>query len=255
MVAEGDGLKATETVKVNVIQPRLDLEFTGPKLRYKDRKGTFVIKLTNPGDAPATNVYVGHAIPEGFKFVSADNGGQHDFATRTVKWFVGEVKPGDSTEVKVELVATGLGDFTHKAAAMAARGIRAEKTLATKVEGLSAIMMEVVDTEDPVEVNSPTSYEIRVTNTGSKTEEDLKMVCVIPAQLKFKSATGPTKFDVVGNEVVFQPLGKLAAKADVTYKLVVTAVAAGDARFKATLTTATLTTPVVKEEATRVYGD
>jgi len=47
--------------------------------------------------------------------------------------------------------------------ANASRGMKAEHELKTAVEGLSAILMELVDTEDPVEVGSDTTYEIKVT--------------------------------------------------------------------------------------------
>lgn len=253
---EGDnGLKAIDAINMSIIQPRLDLEVTGPKLRYLDRKATFNFKVTNPGDAPAVNVVVTEMIPAGFKFISADSGGQHDFATRTIKWFVGEIPAGQSKEVKAELVAVAIGDFNHKTVASASRGIKTEKELATKVEGLSAMLMEVVDTEDPVEVKGETAYEIRITNTGSKFENDVKLVCTIPPQMKFKDAQGPVKFEVIGNEVVFQTIPKLAPRADATFKVIVTAAAKGDARFKATLISGGLTEPVTKQESTRVYED
>ncbi|WP_020472492.1 CARDB domain-containing protein [Zavarzinella formosa] len=253
---EGDaGLKALDSVNLSIIQPRLDLEATGPKLRYLDRKATYAFKVTNPGDAPAVNVVVTEMIPAGFKFISADNGGQHDFATRTVKWFVGEIPAGQTKEVKTDLMAVGTGDFNHKVMASAARGIKTEKDITTKVEGLSAMLMEVLDTEDPVEVKADTAYEIRITNTGSKFENDVKLVCTIPPQMKFKDAQGPVKYEIIGNEVVFQTLPKLAPRADASFKVIVTAVAKGDARFKATLTSGGLTEPVTKQESTRVYED
>src|SRR5579864_2542226 len=93
--AEG-GLKAADKAAVNVIMPRIDLEVAGPKLRYLDRKATYTIKVANPGDAPAANVAVNVLVPAGFKFMTADNGGRHDFSTRTVQWFLGEVGPGQS---------------------------------------------------------------------------------------------------------------------------------------------------------------
>jgi len=253
---EGDGgLKAIDSASMSIIQPRLDLEVTGPKLRYLDRKATYAFKVTNPGDAAASNVVVTELIPAGFKFVSADAGGQHDDAARTVKWFVGEIPAGQSKELKAELMAVGTGDFSHKATATAARGIKAEKEIPTKIEGLSAMLMEVVDVDDPVEVKADTAYEIRITNTGSKFENDVKLVCTIPPQMKFKSAQGPVKYEVIGNEVVFQTVPKLAPRADATFKVIVTAAAKGDARFKATLTSGGLTEPVTKQESTRVYED
>jgi Domain of unknown function DUF11 len=253
--AEGDGLKSVSATTITVLQPRLDLTVTGPKLRYLERKAIYAIKLTNPGDAPAGECVVSEVVPTGFKFLSADGGGKYDPTTRTIQWAVGEVAPGQAKEMKCELMASGTGDFTHKIIAGAARGVRAEQSVATRIEGLSALAMEVADTDDPVEVGSETSYEIRITNTGSKDETDVRLVCTIPTQMKFKSATGPVKFDMVGSEVVFQPVAKLEAKTEVTFKITVTAATKGDARFKATLTAGGLSEPVIKQESTRVYAD
>src|SRR5207302_1776287 len=62
--AEADGgLKAQDLAQVNVIQPRLDLQVSGPALRYLERKALYTLKITNPGDAPATNVTVGDVVP------------------------------------------------------------------------------------------------------------------------------------------------------------------------------------------------
>ena len=256
VTAEGDGgLRAVGTATVSVVQPKLDLEVAGPKLRYLDRKAVYTVKVTNPGDAPATDVVVSHLVPTGFKFAAADAGGRFDAASRSVRWAVGEVGPGQAKELKCELVATGTGDFTHTVAAAGARGVKAEKTVATKVEGLSALGMEVADTDDPVEAGSDTTYEIRVTNTGSKDETDVKLVCTIPPQMKFKAADGPGRFEVTGGEVVFDTVKRLPARGDVVYKVTVTAKQKGDARFKATLTAGGLSEPVTRQESTRVYAD
>ena len=254
--ASGDaGLSASGTATVAVAQPKLDLEVAGPKLRYLDRKAVYSVKITNPGDAAATEVVVSHVVPAGFKFVAADGGGQFDAASKSVQWAVGEVGPGQAKEMKCELMASGIGDHTHAVAATAARGVRAEKAVATKVEGLSALAMEVTDSDDPLELGTDTTYEVRVTNTGSKDETDVKVVCTIPPQMKFKAADGPGRFEATGGEIVFEPVKRLPARGDVIYKITVTAKTKGDARFKATLTAGGLSEPVIRQESTRVYAD
>ena len=255
-VVDGDGgLKAADAATITVTQPKLDLEVQGPKLRYLERKAVYTFKVTNPGDAPAGNVFVSEVLPAGFKFVAADGGGQHDPSTRQVKWYVGDLGPGQSKEIKLELMAVNAGDHMHKVMAAGSRGVRAERELATKVEGLSAILMELVDVDDPVEVGSETAYEIRITNTGSKVETEIKLLCSVPPQFEVKTAQGPVKFQQEGSEVVFDVLPQLAPRADVTYKVMVKAKTKGDARFKAQLTTSSLVEPVVKVESTRVYDD
>jgi uncharacterized repeat protein (TIGR01451 family) len=254
--AEADGgLKANDKATVSVHMPRLDLEVAGPKLRYLDRKATYTFKVTNPGDAMANNVTIADVVPAGFKFLSADNGGRFDFSTRTASWFIGEIGPGQSREVKMELLAINPGEHQHKVMAQASRGLKVENELNTRVEGLSAILVEVVDVEDPVEVGADTTYEIRVTNTGSKTETDVKLTCTIPPSMQFKAAQGPTRFQQVGNEIVFDPLAKLAPRADAIYRVTAKVTAKGVSIFKTRTVTANVTEGVTKEEATTGYDD
>jgi uncharacterized repeat protein (TIGR01451 family) len=252
--AEG-GLTAKDQAIVAVIMPRLDLQATGPGLRYLERKAQFSFKVTNPGDAPATNVTVSDVVPAGFKFLNASDGGQHDFTTRTVSWFLGEIAPGQSKEVKLEVLAVEPGEHRQHASAQAARGLKAENDLMTRVEGLSALLTEVVDTEDPIEVGAETVYEIRVTNTGSKTETDLKLVCTIPEKEEFKAAQGPVKFHEDGKKVVFEPLPKLAPRADAIYRVTVKALAPGKVKFEVQVSSTNLVDPVIRQESTTIYSD
>ncbi|MGE3806720.1 MAG: DUF11 domain-containing protein, partial [Gemmataceae bacterium] len=227
----------------------------GPKLRYLDRPATYTFKVTNPGDAAATNVSVTDVIPAGFKFVGASDGGRHDFSTRTVTWFLGELGPNQTREVTLDTVAINPGEHMHKVAAKAARGLSSEGEIITKVEGLSAILLEVVDTEDPIEVGAETSYEIRVTNTGSKSESDLKLVCLIPDQMEFKSAQGPVRYHVQGKQIIFEAVPKLAPRADAIFRVAVKATAPGSVRFTTQITSLNLKDPVIEQEATRIYAD
>jgi uncharacterized repeat protein (TIGR01451 family) len=256
--AEADGgLKVTDTVNVEVIMPRIDLEVSGPKLRYLDRKATYVFKVTNPGDATAANVQVTELLPPGFKFLSADQGGRHDFSTRTVSWFLGEIAPGQSREVQMDVLAVNPGEHQHKVVAQASRGLKAEAELLTRVEGLSAILLEVVDVEDPVEVNAETAYEVRVTNTGSKTETDIKLICTLPDEMELKAISAPQglRYHMEGRDIVFDVLPRLAPRADAIYRVQVKCLAAGVVQFKTKLSSTNLTEPVHKDEATRIYQD
>jgi uncharacterized repeat protein (TIGR01451 family) len=252
--AEG-GLRSGDVAAVDVIMPRLDLQMVGPALRYLERKALYTLRVTNPGDAPATNVTVSDVVPVGFKVLAASDGGRHDFSTRTVSWFLGEIGAGQTREVKLEVQAINPGEHKHKATAVAARGLRSESELMTRVEGLSALLLEMVDTEDPIEVNGDTAYEIRVTNTGSKTETDIKIVATVPDKMQFKNAQGPVRYREEGKTIVFEPIEKLAPRADAIFRINVKAMEPGTVRFKIQMTSTNLVEPVVKMEATRIYSD
>lgn len=252
--AEG-GLHAKDSATVNVIMPRLDLVLSGPGLRYLERRALYTLKVTNPGDAPATNVTVADVVPAGFKVLAASHGGRHDFQTRTVSWFLGEVGPGQTREVQLEVQAINPGEHKHKATAVGARGLRAESEVMTRVEGVSALLVELVDTEDPIEVNGDTAYEVRITNTGSKTETDIKLVASVPEKMQFKNAQGPARYREEGKTIVFEPIQKLAPRADAIFRINVKALEPGTVRFQIQVTSTNLTEPVIKMEPTRIYSD
>ncbi len=255
-VADG-GLTARESANINVVMPQLDLVVNGPRLRYLDRHATYTFKVTNPGSAPASNVNITEQIPPGFKFLAASQGGRHDFSSRTVSWFIGDIGPAQSHEVSMEVVAVNTGEFKHVIVASAARGIHTEGNVVTRVEGLPALLMELVDLDDPVEVGADTAYEIRVTNTGSKTETNLQLICTVPEKMEFRGAIGAAgcRFRTQGKDVIFEPLPKLAPRADAIYRVNVRGVSPGDLRFRARITSDGLVEPVLKEESTKVYGD
>ena len=159
--------------------------------------------------------------------------------------------------MSLEVLAINPGEHKHKANVIAARGLKNDAEIITRVEGLPALLMELVDLDDPVEVGADTAYEVRVTNTGSKTETNLELVCTVPDKMEFRGAkcTAGCRFRVEGKDVIFEPLPKLAPRADIIYRVNVRGIAPGDLRFRARIKADGLTNPVLREESTKVYGD
>ncbi len=122
---------------------------------------------------------------------------------------------------------------------------------------MPALLIEVSDTDDPVEVGAETTYEIRVANTGTKTETNVQVVCTLPEQVDFRSAKGGTNLhhSIEGREVSFEPVAKLAPRADVVYRIQVRGKLAGDVRFRVRVRADGLSEPILREESTRFYND
>jgi uncharacterized repeat protein (TIGR01451 family) len=252
-----NNLSASDAGQIEVLVPRLEVAVAGPQLRYLDRQATYVVKLSNPGTTVANNVNVHEVLPAGFKFQSATSGGRFDQKTRLVSWNVGELLPGQSKEFQFAALAVAVGPQRHAVSASADGGLKTDGELMTKVEGLSALVIEVVDTDDPVEVGADTTYEIRVANDGTKAETNLEVVCSLPDKMEFKNAqcAAGCRFRVEGRDVIFEALPRLAPRADVIYRVQVRAQAAGDVRCRVRVRSDNITEPVLREENTRIYND
>jgi uncharacterized repeat protein (TIGR01451 family) len=270
-VATGnDGLRAEAKAAVQVLVPKLEVSVSGPADRMIGKKAGYTVTVRNCGDVPVTGVIVREHVPASFRVVSAGDGVLSPGGDR-VSWAVGDLAVGAVKKLEFDGVCTQAGTLSHHADAVGDRNTKAAADHATKVEGVPALRMEMVDTADPVEKGGETVYEIKVTNTGTQSDANVKIECEIPKELEFVSATGPTEglervgvnFDdkkiTSGNPttrtVVFDPITELAPKTEAVFKVKVKAAATGDVRFKAVLTSKHLTAPVVKEESTRVYGE
>lgn len=255
MATADGGLESEAKSMTQVTQAKIELALNGPKLRYLDRAATYTVVVANPGDAPANNVKVSAMLPVGFKYNSSSNGGQHDYTTRTVGWFVGTLAPGDKREMSYNATAMQPGQQQHEATVQAHGGLRELAEVVTSVEGISALLLEVVDIDDPVEVGADTAYEIRVTNQGSREATNVEINALVPREMQVRGAQGPSPFRTQGQEVYFSPLPKLAPRADAIFRIFVKGTAVGDVRFRARLTSDSLTEPVLEEESTKIYSD
>lgn len=252
----GEGnLRAEARKQVEVTAPQLELTLEGPKKRYLEREASYQVSLHNPGTAPARKVELLAQLPPGLKFVSANNAGYYDEASRTVVWRLEELPVNETGAVELVTLPIEAGQHTLKLRTAAERGATAEKEQPVLIEGLAAIHFQPADTIDPVEVNGETTYEIRVVNQGSKAAGNVRLNVQLPVEMKPLAADGPSRYAIEGNQVVFEPLARLAPKADAVYRVRVQALRPGDLRARVQLTTDDMQTPVVKEESTRVYAD
>ena len=99
------------------------------------------------------------------------------------------------------------------------------------------------------------AYVVHVVNQGSKASSSVRLAVLIPPEMKPIAADGPTRHVLDGNRILFDPLARLAPKADTTYRVRVKGLKAGDLRTRFQLLTDEMQTPVTKEESTRVYAD
>lgn len=244
------GLSAEASCSTVVTQPMLELAKSCPPSRFLGRSGTYEITVTNKGNTPSKSTVITDVLPPGTTFVSATDGGQ--LAGGLVSWNIGSIEAGASRKVSMNVRFDQAGTIKNTAAA---KGVCADASASceTKVEGIPAILLEVIDLEDPIEVGAQTTYEIKITNQGSKADTNITLEVTLPPEEDFISGSGPTPSTAAGKSVKYAPLPILAPDAVATYRLIVKGNKAGDVRLKVSMTSGELTTPVQETEATRFY--
>ena len=256
LMARGEGsLSAEANFEFEIIAPQLSVAISGPRRRYLERQATYTVKVANPGTATAQDIELVSRLPRAMQFVSANNAGHYDATTHAVYWSLQELPEGEQGQVQLVALPTEAGDHTLRVESTARGELSDSSEETVRVEGLAALFFEVVDVEDPVEVGGDTAYEIRVLNQGTKVARNIIVAALFPDDLKPLSTEGPTQGTIQGNQVVFQPLPRLAPKADTMFTVRAQGVQPGDQRVQIQIQSDDLKTPVTKEESTRVYSD
>lgn len=260
MAGGADNLSALADATVQVLVPKLHVCVAGPVQGQIGTKGKYIVTVKNAGDVSLKGVTVNEAIPAGFKLV---NPGDGKLAGDILTWAAGDLAPGVEKSFEFVGIAQATGAVTHRAEAFGDRNTKASSECVTTVEGIPGLRMELVDTADPVEKGGEITYEVKVTNTGTKADSEVRIVCELPKELEFVSCSGPTK-GMFGTErfqetlvrlVSFDTISDLAPKTEAVFKVKVKGTGTGDVRFKAVMTSKHLSAPVTKEESTRVYGE
>ncbi len=252
--AEGN-LQVQQQVEFEVIAPALTVDVNGPERRYLERPATYEVSVENPGTAPAQDVQIITKLPKGLQFVRANNMGEYDAANHAVYWSLAELPEGERGTVELVAMPIETGPQTLHVESRAGQGLSDQAQRQIVVDGLAAILFEVRDLEDPIEVGGETGYEIRVVNQGTKAATNVQIAVNLPAGMRLVSAEGETQHAEQRGAIVFEPIPQLAPKADTLYRVRVQGTAAGDQRVTVEVNTDDLAQPIRREESTRVFGD
>lgn len=245
------GLRDEATATIRIIEPVLRLSKSGPERMYVGSVAPYRLTVANTGDAKARDVVVTDPIPENTELAEISEGGQ--LREGLAVWSLGDLEPGEGKTVELRLTATEISTVTNTATARA-RGVKPVKaTSETRVEGIAALLLEVIDKNDPVRVGETETYVITVTNQGSLASTGIRIVCELEDSMELVGVSGPTPHTQDDRKIAMDPLTTLAPRAQATWKVTVRAVKAADARFKTIMTADQLTRPVYQTESTHFF--
>jgi uncharacterized repeat protein (TIGR01451 family) len=255
-----------------VVEPKLTVRATGPAKCLVKSEPVYLIELTNPGTAGTDPVAVTVAVPGGFDYIQASDGGSFNPSTREVAWRLAGLEPGKGKAVSLKLksvapcevalktvartipIGDPAGDGIQPAAATN-RGLEVKAETPVKAEGMPGLRFEVTDLEDPVEIGKEAMYEIKVVNQGTGPCTNVVIVVTPDDGTSVTAANGPTTARAQGTVVSFDPVAKLDVKGEAVFRVRVKATVAGDHKFKVQVSSTEIKTPITKEENTRFYKE
>ena len=248
------GLHGESISKIIVLGAELLTEIDGPAFRYVNRPAEYVVKVKNTGTAEATNTQLGVVLPKSMLFEQASANGKFDANVSGVYWALGTLAPGAETTVTCRVITKDRGDFTLRSRAQADRGVRHDNNHDTRVEGIAAMLVEAVDSDDPIEVGANSLYEVVATNQGTDFATNVEMLLDIPAEMQIVGVKGPVDAVQEGQKLKFV-IPRLAPRADAVFRVQVKALKVGDARLQVSVKSDTLESPVIEQESTKIYKD
>jgi len=256
MTARADAnLRVEANCEFEIIAPELQLTIEGPQRRYLERPATYQINVDNPGTATAQEIQLVTRLPKGLQFVSANNLGEYDSSSHSVRWSLAELPANERGTVELVALPVEAGEQVLQATTSAGVSLEDRTEKMVLVEGLAALTFEVTDQQGLIEVGGETTYEIVVANQGSKAAANVQVVAIMPPGMRALSGQGETRHTIQGERVTFSPLPQLAPKAETIFRIQAQGIRPGDQRIRVQIKTDELQQPITKEISTRVYAD
>lgn len=253
MGVAADGLRADASAETRIVAPVLAVTLTGTDQQFAGRDVVYSFAVRNDGDAPARNVLVEDALPTGVQVVAMRPETAYAAGNERVVWRLQELPVGASARFSLTVRSDAAAALANQVTARADCAQAAAASYASQVNGVAAVLLEVVDQDDPIEVGGRDTYVITITNQGTAPCTRLVVKCLLEDYVKYLSSEGPSAGTASGQEVAFAPLPVLMPKAVAVWKVTCEALRAGDARFRVLLTSDQLTRPVEETESTHLY--
>lgn len=231
--------------------PKLGVDCDAPAEVMAGKPAKVCLTVRNTGDASEPNVLLFVPIPAGAKLLGTSGDGSIDGTN--VIWRMKNLAPRASSQFCASFALAAPAQVPFVATVAGSVAERKHTFCETQVIGIPAILIDAIDLEDPIEIGSQVTYEIKITNQGSIPCTNLRLVVTLPENEEYVSGSGPTEVSAEGNTVTTKALPLFLAKDVATWRVVVKALKPGDVRFIANVHADEFASPIYEEESTLLY--
>ncbi|MBX3415212.1 MAG: DUF11 domain-containing protein [Pirellulales bacterium] len=253
--AEADGqggLHTSVAAEVLVRRAALEVAMEGPAFQYAGTEGTYRVRLTNTGNAPARNVEVRTLLPAGAQHVESTETSRVELASGRVVWGLASLAAGEEREFELTCKLMEPGSLRPQVVCTAADDLTASHGVETKVEALADLSLEIRDPRGPVPVGSEARYEVRIKNRGTSAAHDIDVAAFFASGVEPVKATG-AEHRLAEGQVLFDKIAKLDAGQELVLTIFAAASVSGNRGFRVELHCPELETNLAAEESTHFY--
>jgi uncharacterized repeat protein (TIGR01451 family) len=249
--AADNNLKTQATHQVLVQRAELKIEATGSDYQFAGTVGTYQVRIANTGNAVAKGVQATVRLPQGVRYLQGlENAKQQK---DTLVWQLGDLPPAMDRTYRFDCELATDGDMQFRFTAVSSEGLEQTGDVVTRVEAIADLKLAVNDPQGPIRVGADVTYEVQITNRGSKAAAQVSVVAQFSEGIE-PTATDGMPAQIAPGQVTFEPIAQI--KPNETMKLKVTARADKDGNhvFRAAVQCADPETRLVAEDTTRFYG-
>jgi uncharacterized repeat protein (TIGR01451 family) len=246
-----NNLNTQATHRVLVQRAELKVTATGPDYQFAGTVGTYEVRIANTGNAVARAVQATVQLPQGVKYLQGlENAKQQG---DTLLWQLGELAPASERTYRFDCELTADGDMLFRFATAGSEGLQHSSDVLTRVEAIADLKLSVNDPQGPIRVGADVTYEVQITNRGSKAATQVTVVAQFSEGIE-PVATDGMPGQIAPGQVSFEPIAQI--KPSETVKLTVKARAEKDGNhvFRAAVQCQDPETRLVAEDTTRFYG-
>ncbi len=187
IIAEG-AASGTADTKIHIVGQQVEILRQGPPKRYVNRSAIYSNILTNDTAFPASDIVVVEKVPSGMKFEKASHNGAWNPEDSTVVWRLRELPAGETTTLKIELLARTAGKQESTVTVIENAGFKSAATHITAVEDINHMGTRISGNDRPVAVGEVFSFNITAQNRGTTQATGVVLTMDLPRGIKGLSA-------------------------------------------------------------------